>query len=400
MYMPPGWLQVKAMDIRALVLINPLSQTEIDPVPLSPLPLALLEVAGKSPLQRTVERLHDFGVETVSTVVESEQSPQLYGANVRSMDCVFTAHDRFWRTVENAFNEMVQNGAEMVLLLRLGAYAEVDFEKFVQFHLDHQARVTQVVHESLPLQIFCISASRRNDAASLFRSQLTKCRSECPQFEFTGYVNPLSSARDLRQLAIDILTQKTEAVPTGEQVKSGVWVERGAVIEKGARLVAPAFVGAFARVRSHAVITRCSAVEHHAHVDCGTVVENSTVLPYASVGAGLDLAHSVAGLGSLANLHRDVTVEIVDPKLIGFVSATPGQRVLNAAMEFAAYLPRHIWQGLFGKDRTEHPDLQTALRQTSPTLGGAAGYQATACDSEAAEKFPSNLAIVRRYGHQ
>ena len=44
-------------------------------------------------------------------------------------------------------------------------------------------------------------------------------------------------------------------------------------------------------------------------------------------------------------------------------------------------------------------DLQTALRQTSPSLGKAAGYQTTACNSDAAGEFPSDLAIVRRYGN-
>src|SRR5256885_813574 len=160
------------------------------------------------------------------------------------------------------------------------------------------------------LQIFCISASRRNDAASLFRTQLTRCRTECPLLEHEGYFNPLADARDLRQFAIDVLIRQTQTCPAGAEAKPGVWIAPGALIEKGARILAPAFVGSFARVRSGAVITRCSSVERHAVVDCGTVIENSTVLPFSYVGAGLDLAHSVAGMGRIVNLHRDVTVEI------------------------------------------------------------------------------------------
>ena len=388
------------MDIRALILVNSVSEAEVNPVPLSPLPIALLEVAGRSPLQRTVERLERFGIESVVAVVESDQPPQMHGARIRNLDMALTNHERFWRAAENTFNEMAQNGAELVLLVRLGPFAEIDFEKFVQFHLDSQARVTQVSHQGQPVEIFCISASRRNDAASLFRSQLAKCRIECPLFEHTGYFNPLCGSRELRQLGIDILTLQTETEPAGDQVRPGVWIERGALIEKGARIVAPAFIGAFARVRTHAVVTRCSTIEHHACVDCGTVVENASVLPFASIGAGLDLAHSVAGLGSLANLRRDVTVEIADPKLIGFVSATPGQRLFKAAAELTTFLPRHIWQGLFGKAQPVQPDLSAALHQTSPALGSAAGYQAPACDSEAAGDLPSNLAIVRSHGHQ
>ena len=366
----------------------------------SPLPPALLEVAGKSPLQRTVERLKQFGAEQVLAVVEAEdlQLPPAHNGNPESI--VHTSHERFWRTAENAFNEMAQSGAELVVLIKMGAYAEIDFERLVQFHLDQQSRVTQVAHEGQTIEVFCISASRRNDAASLFRSQLSKCRSECPLFEDTGYFNALGEARDLRQLAIDILTLKAESGPVGNQIRPGVWVAAGAIIEKGARVVAPAFVGCSARVRSHAVITRCSAVEHHAQVDCGTVVENSTVLPYACVGAGLDVAHSVVGLGSLANLRRDVVIEITDRKLISYASETAGQRFLNSAVALTTFLPKQIWQGMFGKAQPQQRDLQTALRQASPALGSAAGYNAAACDTEAAGKFPSNLAIVRRYGHQ
>jgi len=389
---------VRTMDIRALVLVNS-AWDAVEPVVLSPLPPALLEVVGKSPLQRTIERLKESGFEQVLAVVESDDLPQ--PTTPGNHQCIVPAGpDRFWRIAETAFNEMAQGGAELVLLIRMGAYTEIDFEKLVQFHLDQQSRVTQVAHQGQPIEVFCISASRRNDAASLFRSQLSRCRSECPLFENKGYFNALTGPRDLRQLAIDILTLKAESRPVGNQVRPGVWVADDAIIEKGARVVAPAFVGSSARVRSHAVVTRCSAVEHHAQVDCGTVVENSTVLPYAYVGAGLDLAHSVVGLGSLANLRRDALIEIADRKLISYASETAGWRFLSSAVAFTTFLPKQIWHGMFGKPQPQQRDLQTALRQTSPALGSAAGYKASACDTEAAGEFPSNLAIVRRYGHQ
>jgi NDP-sugar pyrophosphorylase family protein len=388
------------MDIRALVLVKTAAEAAVDPVPLSPFPAALVEIAGKSPLQRTIERLQRFGIHPITAITDSGPLAPGRPVNGNATNHLITESDRFWRAAENAFNELVQEGAELVLVLNVEAYAEIDFEKLVQFHIDQHARVTQVCRASEPLQVFCVSASRRNDAASLFRSQLSKCRSECPVFEHDGYLNRLSSGRDLRQFAIDILTLKTETRPAGEEVRPGVWIERGAVIERGARVLAPAFVGAFARIRTHVVVTRCTSVEHHAHVDCGTVLENSSVLPYCFVGAGLDVAHSVVGFQALANLRRDATVEIVDPKLIGYARVAPAQRFWNAAKELVTYVPKQMWEGLFGKSQPQQPDLQTALRQTSPSLGGAAGYQAPACNTDAAEKFPSNLAIVRRYGHQ
>jgi hypothetical protein len=388
------------MDIRGLLLVNSGNIREDDLGFLASGPLGLLEIAGKSPLERMAERLLHYGITPVTAIVESN-TLTLSGSSTTAsgLNCVASTPERFWRVAENAFNDMAQGGAELVVLVRLGAYAEVDFEKLVQLHIDRGSRVSQVSHDGQKLDIFCISASRRNDAASLFRSQLSRCRSECPLIEDAGYMNSLTGARDLRQFAIDILTRRTQTCPAGEEVRPGVWMSRKAILEKGARVLAPAFIGAYARIRTGAVVTRSSAVEHHAQVDCGSVVENSSVLPYCYVGAGLDLAHSVTGMRQIANLRRDVTVEVPDPKLIGLISATSGKNFLSSAADFLTYLPRMAMQGILTGGKQPQPDLNAALRKTSPALGDAAGYEAPACDSDAAQKFP-NMIVARRYGHQ
>lgn len=387
------------MDIRGLVLINSDSAAQDDHGQSHPSWFGLTDVAGKSALQRSAERLQKFGVYPVTAVVEGYSStPAL--RNLEGVTTVMASPDRFWRSAENAFNDLAQGGAELVVLVRLGAYAEIDFESMVQFHLDHHCRVSQASAQGQPIETFCISASRRNDAASLFRSQLTKCRSECPLFEHFGYTNLLSEPGDLRQFAIDILTLHTETAPAGGQIRPGVWAAPRAQIEKGARVLAPAFIGSFARVRTGAVITRCSSVENHAQVDCGTVVENSTVFPYCSLGAGLELAHSVAGPGCIWNLRRDCSVQISDGKLLRHLPATSGNRLLASAADFVTYVPRQFWRGIWGRPQTRQPDLNTALRQTSPTLGKAAGYQAPACNSQAANEFPSNFVVARTNGNQ
>ncbi|HEU4414933.1 MAG TPA: hypothetical protein VFT65_09150 [Candidatus Angelobacter sp.] len=383
------------MDIRGLLLVNSGNLREEDQAFHASGPLGVLEVAGKSALQRTAERLQQCGITSITAVIESTAFPLARTfAGPAGLNYVVSTPERFWRTAENSFNDMAQSGAETVVLVRLGAYAEVDFEKLVQFHLDRGARVSQAGREGRALEIFCVSASRRNDAASLLRSQLARCRSECPQMEQAGYLNPLADARDMRQFAIDILTRQTQTCPTGNEIKPGVWVARGAMIEKGARVLAPAFVGSLARIRAGAVVTRCSSIEHHAQIDCGTVVENSTMLPYCSIGAGLDLSHSVAGMGHIANLRRDVVIEVSDAKLMATISATSGKKMLSSAAELLTYIPRAAWQGMFAAGK-EQPDLNTALRKTSPALGGAAGYETPACDTEAAHKFPDMIAARR-----
>jgi NDP-sugar pyrophosphorylase family protein len=387
------------MDIRGILLANPEDNVKegqgFESI------LATLDVAGKSTLQRVAERLQQYGISQVSAVVESTAPSGIRNFGLPSdVACISSAPDRFWRTAESVFNDMAQSGAELVILVRLGAYAEVDFERLVQFHLDRKERVTRMASDEQVLEIFCISASRRNDAASLFRTQLSHCRSECPLLEHEGYLNPLATARDLRQLAIDILTRQAQTCPAGKEIKPGVWAASGAMIEKGARVLAPAFVGSLARIRSGAVITRCSSVERHTEVDCGTVIENSTVLPFSYVGAGLDLAHSIAGMGRIVNLHRDVTVTIVDPKLVASMSVASGKRLITTAADALTYLPRLAFQGMFGAAKAApSDDLHATLRKTSPALGTAAGFETSACDTEASHKFP-NMVVARRYGHQ
>lgn len=386
------------MDIRGLLLAN--AEHNVAGNQALDAPLATLDVAGKSTLQRMAERLQQYGISSVSAVVEATTPAGVRNFGLPSdITCVSSVPDRFWKTAESVFNDMAQSGAELVILIRLGAYAEADFEKLVQFHLDRKERVTRLAADTQMLEIFCISASRRNDAASLFRTQLEHCRSECPLLEHDGYLNPLATARDLRQFAIDILTRQTETCPAGKEIKPGVWAASGAMIEKGARILAPAFVGSLARIRSGAVITRCSSVERHAEVDCGTVIENSTVLPFSYVGAGLDLAHSIAGMGRIVNLHRDVTVTIVDSKLVASISVASGKRLIASAADALTYLPRLAFQGIFGAAKAAPSDLHTTLRKTSPALGTAAGFETSACDTEASHKFP-NMIVARRYGHQ
>src|SRR5262249_11028068 len=133
-----GWSQVTYMDIRALILVNRTIEELADLTPLSALPSALLEVAGKTSLQRTLERLHQFGIPPATVISDCDflvPAP----TNGDGANYLITARERFWRAAESAFNELVQDGAELVLVLPLGGYAEIDVEKLVQFHFGQQA---------------------------------------------------------------------------------------------------------------------------------------------------------------------------------------------------------------------------------------------------------------------
>ncbi|HLJ86580.1 MAG TPA: hypothetical protein VKZ53_07135 [Candidatus Angelobacter sp.] len=386
---------MKNLNIRGLVLIEPGGQSTGDPLA-SADPLPLMEIAGKTPLERIKERLQQAGIEEILIVLDPDHASLAERAGIKK-EFIYTGSgsERFWRAAETAFGDLAQNGADLVILIQLGAYAEVDFDQLAQFHLEQQARVTRVHCQSKPLQVFCVSASRRNYAASLFRSRLSQCRTECPVFESSGYFNVLRDLRDLRQLAVDIFTLKTETRPAGEELKPGVWTCAGSVIEKGARVLAPAFIGPYARVHAGAVVTRCSTVERCSRVDCGTVVENSTVLPYSYIGAGLDLAHSIAGSNKIANLRRNVCTEIADKKLMAMISTATVTQFLKAAGAFVALLPKQILRGAADRRQPQTADSRARLQEPVSRIGTAASYTADTTGSA-----PLELTSVRKYGRQ
>ena len=107
------------MDIRGLLLAN--SEHKIAGDQTFDVPLATLDVAGKSTLQRMAERLRQYGISQISAVVETTAPSGIRNFGFPSdVTCVSAAPDRFWKTAESAFNDMAQGGAELVILIRLG----------------------------------------------------------------------------------------------------------------------------------------------------------------------------------------------------------------------------------------------------------------------------------------
>ena len=272
------------------------------------------------------------------------------------LDVVLATADSFWQSTEDAFDEFRQSGADLVLILHLGPYAEMDYEQLIQHHIDKRCRMTTVIGaDGEGLETFVVDASRRGDATTLFRSGLQKVRDDCERFVAKGYVNLLRSASDFRCLAIDGLLEKNAVRPIGRELKPGVWIGDSASIHHKARVLAPAFIGAGSKIRAAVLLTRNSVVERHAEVDCGTVVENSTVLPFTYVGAGLDVMHSIVGYRRIWHLARDVAVEIRDVKLVGVSPATAVFRTLGSAAALFVVLPKQIYRGILHRARKIRP---------------------------------------------
>ena len=265
-------------------------------------PIAALEILGQSIVEHTIARLHGAGIDAVSVVHEVGFS--------------LTAGRRF---VPDVLMKQAQNGFERVLLIRLGAYAEVDYADLLRFHSEAGATVTRVCDAAGPLDFWVLdSAPARRSRLNL---DLPSDANPPSDYLTRGYVNRLESARDLRRLVVDAFQGRCAIRPRGREAKPGVWIDDGARVHRSARIVAPAYIGRGTRVRAAALITRFSNLERRCLVDYGTAIEDSSVLPYTHVGKGLDVAHAVVEGGRLVNLSRNVAVTIRDANLIGPTAA-------------------------------------------------------------------------------
>lgn len=391
------------MDVRAILVVGNTESGNDGKEPYSEsfagLPLAHQNVLGKSVLARIVQRLRHFGVAGITTVCDERAAAALDPSSMREFN-VMASERGLWRCAETAFNDFVQKGAELVLILRIGAYAELDYEEFIQFHLEHNGRATIAVDaRGNPIGVVAASASRRNDAAYLFRHNMEEFRAPCQQYVFRGYVNRLITPADLRQLTVDALLQRNQVQPIGKEIRPGVWAGPRANIHPRARIVAPAYIGERARIRASAVVTRFASIEHHAVIDCGTVIENTTVSPYTYIGVGLDLTYALVGDNRIASLRRHVEVEINDPRLVSTISASAPVRALREVTSLAAYLPRQIIRGMFAKSsRTMPSDIPTAVNTPSTALKEAAITKPDG--SMNSPEFPSDFVVARRYGNE
>jgi len=391
------------MDVRAVLVVgntapaNPrLPRTES----FAGLPLALHDVLGKSVLARTIQRLQHFGIAQFTTVCEESTAAAL-DARTRQEFNVVVEERGLWRSAEGVFNDFVQKGAELVLILRVGPYADLDYEDFIQFHLEQHGRATVAVDaRGYRIGIVALCASRRNDAAYLFRHNMEEFRVPCVQYPFRGYVNRLITPADLRQLSVDALLQHNQVHPIGREIRPGVWAGPHARIHPRSRIVAPAYIGERAKLRASAVVTRFTCVEHHAVVDCGTVLENASIAPYTYVGAGLDINYAIVGRNRIASLRRNVEVEIKDPRLVSTLATSAPARALRDVAALAAYLPQQVVRGMFSRSqRTMPSDIPAAVNTPStalkePALTNPGG------NINSTPEFPSDFVVVRRYGNK
>jgi NDP-sugar pyrophosphorylase family protein len=288
-------------------------------------PMVAFEVMGRSILQHVVAWLRRRGTSAVSVVLGENLSVGSMPVALAENAELACGEDDLWATVERKAEEHRQAGIADVLVIRLGGYVEFEVADFLNFHRSTGRRVTRAYHNDEALDVWMINVAGCARTGIPVRSLLREVPPYSASYRILrGYVNRLRTAWDLRRLAVDAFLSRCSMEPAGIEIKPGVWAEDGAQIHRRARLVAPVYLGRGVKVRDGALITRFSHLEQDCTVDCGTVVDDASVLDHTYIGQWLDLSHAVVSGSRLVHLGRNVAVEVEDAKLIS--NARSGQR--------------------------------------------------------------------------
>jgi hypothetical protein len=309
-------------------------------------PLTFIEVAGRSTLERMVERFLSAGIDSISILVETESSPlrPLRTASDRVFDKVkveVQVVTDVSYAITRTLGELAQIGVGHCFVNSADAYVETDLLDLFYFHHEAQQPATRAFDGEGLLALWVVNCEAAQNLP--LEALLDEAGRNGNGYFVREYAARLRRPGDLRQLSADILSGRCETNPSGEQIRPGVWIDDGADVHHDARLVAPAYIGRNSKIREDALITRCSCVERDCCVDCGTVIENSSILPGTRIGIWLDVCHAVVSGSKLLSLKRDVMVEISDPKVMcstasspagepkPYVETTPDVRKLNPA---------------------------------------------------------------------
>ena len=288
----------------------------------SPASLAYLNLLGRSPVERIVERFVRAEVDVVSVLCKPGEFSGVKPSFTAFENVEHYCVPDLSRGVEDKLREYSEKGIDHAFLLFGNLYAETDLLDFFYFHRESRRNATRSVIREEPLDLWavrCCAAQDQDLSRLLANSELG-----ANAYLIRDYVNQLAGFRDFRRFAADLLQGRCFVRPPGREVKRGIWIDDEAEVHRQARIVAPAYVGRRSRVLQDTLITRASSVEKDCCIDYGTVIEDTSVLQNTEIGICLDVCHAIANGSKLVSLDRDVVIEISDPAVMHSNTADRG----------------------------------------------------------------------------
>ncbi|MBV9180168.1 MAG: hypothetical protein JO356_02565 [Acidobacteria bacterium] len=269
------------------------------------------DILGENLLSRTLHRIER--ITSLPPVILSEGAKPSAWLLPRA-----SSGGTYVTACEKAAAEQIQQGAELLLLTRLNAYTDLDYQQLLEFHCQSGSSLTRVYAGNESLDVVLVNASALNGTVSEGKAPpLSRQR----RFIYRGYVNRLRHPHEYCQLIADGLSGRCGLEPRGVEVSPGVWHAAGARIDRDATIAAPVFIGSDSQVAASALV-RGTSIEKNCHIDCGTAVTNSWVVENTYVGVALEVRRCVVSSQTLFHLDRAVELSINDARLIGVNSKT------------------------------------------------------------------------------
>lgn len=276
----------------------------------------MIEILGRSLVDRALDKVRLLGAVEPTLISEASSSGRVFPSRGAKPAGFIAA----W---ESAVGQHVRSGVELLLLIRMSAYAELDFAELLRFHAETGAQVTQAYDSSGSLDIAVVNAAPLRALGGSYRNVLSGLIPQRRRYLYEGYVNRLNTPQSFRTLVEDGLHGRCELRPMGVEAQPQVWLGEGAQLDSSVLVRGPAFIGAGARVCACCVIQGAASVERNSEVDCGTLVEDSCILADTYVGVGLNVRHAIVANRRLFHLERNVEVGFGDHRLIDVTSKTP-----------------------------------------------------------------------------
>jgi NDP-sugar pyrophosphorylase family protein len=280
-----------------------------------------LDILGESLLDRTLDKLHRFGVDQCSIISAEDASQELISPSRK------TAPADFSPSWEQAVAGYIRAGIDRLLLLRLRAYTDLDYVELLQFHKQTGAPLTHAYGEDGALDVALVDASHLRyldlqtfdlqNSEACYRAYVSKLIPQQHQFRYRGYINRLATPQDWYSLVHDGLHGRCGLIPRGRQTGDHIWQADDCALDETVRVTGPAFIGAGTHVAAYAVIASGTAIERDCEIDCGTTVQRSWIHQNTYVGVALDVRRSLVANGVLFNLERNVRVNIGEARLLG-----------------------------------------------------------------------------------
>jgi hypothetical protein len=303
-------------------------------------PLGCVEIMGRSVVERMVERFLEADVECVSVLTDARVALPLLR---QSWDRVAVDDvDDIGCGLSRTLTDYSERGIEFVFVAHANLYVECDLIDWIWFHRGTHKPITRACDRNGGLD-FWVADCTRSQGVEIFLLPEEKKRFDGPSYSISGYVNQVTTPWDLRRLVTDVFRRRCEMRPPGKEIRPGVWVEAGARIHRRARIVAPAYIGRGAQVREDTLITRCSNLESSCYIDYGTVIEDSSILTNSYIGIWLDVTHAVVSGNKLANVGRNVVLNISDSNVIRENMAIAKESTRHSAMPASGRLQFASW---------------------------------------------------------